>query len=128
MLVMHAMTGVCERLSAVINPTVKDVFKESPIENTREVEEKKPARRGVQTPYVPGDKEDRRGGIAYESNPIIRLVRRQPFQSSLLNSLLFRGVGHSSLTARILFRTPVNDNRDFSALRGLHGKGTYFHS
>src|SRR5215470_12729742 len=100
MLVMHAMTRVGERLAAVINPAVKDIFKKSPIENTCEVGKKKPASNGMQAPHVPNDKKDRRGRIAYESDPIIRLVRRQPFQSSLLNSLLFRGVGHSSLTAR----------------------------
>src|ERR1043165_4317523 len=108
---MHPMTGVCERLAAVINPAVKDVFKKRPIENACKVGKKKPARSGMQPPNVPNDKEERRCGIAYESNPIVRLVRCQPFQSSLLNSLLFRGVGHGSVIARILFRTPVDDNR-----------------
>ena len=94
---MHAMARVCERLTAMVNPAVKDVFEKSPIENAGKVRKQKPAWHGMQSPDVPNDKEHCRRGIAYEPNPVIRLVRRQPFQSSFLNSALFRGVGHDSV-------------------------------
>jgi hypothetical protein len=101
----------------MINPAVKDVLEEGPIENAGEVEKHQPPRRSMQSPNVPNDKEDRCRRIAYESNPVIRLVRCEPFQLCLLNSSLFRGVGHDSrtLTARILITTAGVDNRIFAS-------------
>src|ERR1051325_442908 len=47
MLVMHAMSGVRQCFAPMINPSMKNVFEKSPIEDADKVGKDQPCRRGV---------------------------------------------------------------------------------